>query len=209
MKQAKAGMLLMSVVLLSACTLFGPIGPVILYEETFANPQDWLQNDNADRAWWVENGEYHALIKVADRWLGSYNSNDGPFADFRLDVTARQVSGPLDNGYGVLFRVLDGSNYYRFAISGDGYACFHKIVNGTRTEITPWVPSAAINTGNAINQITILANGNSFTFFVNGTEIYSEVDAAIASGGVGIAAMMYDPGQLHLAFDDLLILELD
>jgi hypothetical protein len=142
--------------------------------------------------------------------MGSTNSETGILANFQLDVDVRQISGPDDNGYGIQFRYEDSSNRYRFNISGDGYTRFDKWVNGTTEVIRGWESTPLINQGNSLNHITIVANGNLFTFYINGTELYSVADTQFNSGRAGFVAAMYGtPGQTHIAFDNLLIQALE
>ena len=202
--------LLAGVLLLSGCMLFGPFGPVILYEEDFNSDTNWYQGESENKKWWIEDGKYHVLVKTEDLSLGSWNSSVGQLGDFRLDVDAEQIDGPDDNGYGVQFRVVDADNFYRFRISGDGYARFDKKVNGTYEIIRGWESTDLIHQGAAANHITVLANGSTFTFLINGTQLYVETDASFAAGAVGFMVILLDfPAPAHFAFDNLVVAELE
>ena len=216
MSRIKGLWLLLGVLLLSGCMLFGPFGPVILYEEDFNSDTDWYQgghddnDDNDDREWWIEDGKYHILVHRQAINYGSWNSKVGQLRNFQLDVDAEQIGGPDDNGYGVQFRVVDADNYYRFRISGDGYAKFGKKVGGDYVVIRGWESTSLINQGVAANHITVIANGSSFTFFINGTELFSETDSSFAIGATGFMVAMFVPGgPAHFAFDNLIIQELE
>lgn len=210
MSKLKVLLLGLGVLLLSGCMLFGPGGPEILYEETFGNEADWYTGANENRDWWIEGGQYHVLLKTEDFTTGSWKSTLGPFSDFQLDVDTQQIAGPDDNGYGVQFRVQDGSNYYRFRISGDGWARFDKNIGGTITIIKPWERTDLIHQGNATNHIKVIANGSLFTFYINGDKLYEATDTSIAAGSIGFqAVMLTSPGQTHIAFDNLILTELE
>jgi hypothetical protein len=106
--------------------------------------------------------------------------------------------------------VKDANTYYRFQISGDGWARFAKTVDGTVVSIKPWEQTDLIHQGNATNHLTIIANGSLFTFYINGDKLYEVTDTAIVAGSVGFQAVMLDsPGQTHIAFDNLIITELE
>jgi len=200
------GSLLLVLTSLAGCFFLLPMGPEILYEEDFNSETDWFVGETENRSWWIEGGEYHVLLKTEDYPTGSWRSSAGPFGDFQLDVDTEQVTGPDDNGYGVQFRMQDENTYYRFRISGDGWARFDKAIGGTINIIKPWVRTDLIRQGNATNHISIIANGSSFTFYINGSELYTVTDTAIASGSLGFqAAMFTSPGQTHIAFDNLII----
>ena len=211
MSRIKVLWLLLGVLLLSGCMLFGPFGPVILYEQDFnSETDDWYQGENDNKKWWIEENKYHVLVHRQGVNFGSWYSGVGQLRDFQLDVDAEQIGGPDDNGYGVQFRVVDADNYYRFRISGDGYAKFGKKVGGDYVVIRGWESTSLINQGVAANHITVIANGSSFTFFINGTELFSETDTSFAIGAAGFMVAMFDPGgPAHFAFDNLIITELE
>lgn len=93
------------------------------------------------------------------------------FRDFDLRVTARQVSGPNDNTYGVLFQFRDPLNYFHFQISGDGYYRFTKAENGILEEITSWASTDIIHAENAANEIRIVSRESEYTFYINGQQM--------------------------------------
>ena len=202
--------LLAGVLLLSGCMLFGPFGPVILYEEDFNSDTNWYQGESENKKWWIEDGEYHLLIKTEGISIYSWNTTIGQLSNFQLDVDARQIAGPDDNGYGVHFRQVDGDNYYRFRISGDGWARFDKQLNGSFVVIRDWERSDLIHQGNATNHITVIANGSLFTFLINGTEDFSATDSSFDSGAAGLVGILLDfPAPARFAFDNFVITELE
>lgn len=97
-----------------------------------------------------------------------FSALDRTFTDMDLRVTAREISGPDDNQYGVVFRFHDHDNYYAFFISGDGYYSLVKRENGVLRDISTWGESSAIALGQETNAIRIVAQDDSFQFYVNG-----------------------------------------
>lgn len=89
------------------------------------------------------------------------------FGDFDLRVQTRQVGGDNDNSYGVIFRWRDFDNFYRFEISGDGFYRLSKTEDGHTETVTQWIPSTVIHTGNAANEIRIVAQDDRFRFYIN------------------------------------------
>ena len=209
-KRVWLGVLALLLSSLAGCIFLLPIEPEILYNEDFDSESSWYVGSNDYRTWWIEGGEYHLLIKYEDIPYHSRNRQIGDLADYQLDVDTRQLGGPDDNSYGVTFRIRDSENLYRFRISGDGWVRFDKKVNDNYVVIRDWERSALVNQGNSANHITIVANGSLFTFYVNGSEAYSETDHEFTSGHAGVIAAMYDsPGQTHIAFDNLIIQALE
>jgi hypothetical protein len=91
------------------------------------------------------------------------------FSDFDLTVNATPVEGPLNNGYGVVFRLRDPKNFYMFLISSDGYYQVQQQVDGVTEIISDWIPSDLVKQGLAVtNQLRVVAQGANFQFHING-----------------------------------------
>jgi hypothetical protein len=90
------------------------------------------------------------------------------FADFDLRVEARPLAGPLDNGYGVVFRVQDPQNYYLFLVSSDGYYQVRRAVQAEDHVISDWIPSPLVRQGmNVSNWLRVVAQGDQLRFYIN------------------------------------------
>lgn len=116
----------------------------------------------ADEALSIEygSGESEGLV---------WSTLDRKFSDFDLRVTTQVVSDPNEESmYGVLFRYKDTDNFLLFSLSGDGYYALRKVSGGGIEDVSVWNFSEAIRQGNAGNEIRIVADHDSFWFFVNG-----------------------------------------
>lgn len=169
----------------------------VLYAEMFEEANDeWLTYDGrlssriADGILKIDVGESYSGPFVPTRWH---------FADFDAQVIAAAVGGPEDNGYGIVFRMKDRNNYYRFVIAANGYYQVVRAVNGVEHEISDDnLRSDAIHTGlGAVNKIRVVGRGDTFQFFVNDTLldlcITNDPNAiSTYSGGVCIEGQMLD-----------------
>lgn len=114
-------------------------------------------------------------ITVGEPGAGAYSVAAPHFGDFDLRVEARAVAGPVDNGYGVVFRLqnkdnhlVDDDNYYLFLVSSDGYYRLSRSVYGDVTIISDWIESPLVNQGlDAANRLRVVAQGDQFRFFIN------------------------------------------
>lgn len=116
----------------------------------------------------------------------------GPhFADLDLAVEAQPLAGPLDNGYGILFRLSEmhpapalqafglptpGHNrsrsYYLFLISSDGYYQLRRTLSGEQEILSAWVPSPLIRRGLEVsNRLRVIASGSHMQFFINEEQV--------------------------------------
>lgn len=155
------------------------------------------------------------------------------FGDFDYRVTATAVDGPLNNGYGVIFRMQDAGNYYQFLTSSDGYYQVERSVNGVNRVLSIWIPSAVVNQGiGASNDLRVVAQGNRFRFYINQQPValcipddpdalstyddFNEVciggqmldtltDDSHASGRLGVIAQSFDESGVVVDFDNVVV----
>jgi hypothetical protein len=150
--------------------------------------------------------------------------------DFDLRTSAQATTGPLNNGYGVIFRYQNPQNFYMFLVSSDGYYQVSRVLNDNTTELSTWIPSAIVNAElNVENHLRVVARGASFEFFINdqraqlciptaadavstyreglgcigGTMQDALTDTSFASGQVGVIARSFDEPDVIAAFDNV------
>ncbi len=97
----------------------------------------------------------------------------------------------------LLFRYVDGGNFYRFAIRNDGAYRLSAFVNKTCRALIPWTDSDAIETGEqAFNILFVLARGPKIVLLANDT-VLAQIGDAIFSHVI--------EGVFGLAFDDVAV----
>ena len=155
----------------------------LIYAATFEgagadgfNP-DWSQYPGRLSAQ-VEGGQMR--ITVGEPVSGAYSVAEPHFGDFDLRVEAQTLAGPVDNGYGIVFRLQNKDNasveddsYYLFLISADGYYRLMRVIEGAAPElISDWIESPLINLGlGAVNHLRVVARGDQFSFYINGEAV--------------------------------------
>jgi hypothetical protein len=199
--------------ILSGCTFF-QTAPTVLYHETFSGETvtQWSQTENDSTKKWIEAGRYHFRFKTAEgRWTATQNTQQGPFDNFRLDVELTHISGQNNLcASGVLFRIADWDNYYGFRISPSGTYSLWKQFAGEFVQLVGWTSSDAIVKGAASNTVSVIADGSTLTFFVNGQQVHAAVDASLTSGRVGVYCRTYDGAtDASMAFESLLVTALE
>lgn len=157
--------------------LTGDAGSLI-YATTFDEfTEDWAQYSGRLQA---EVTEGRLRISAATAQSGPFSETYQHFGDFDLSISAQAVDGPLNNAYGVIFRLQDKGNsipaddsYYLFLISSDGYYQVRRVLDGDSKEISTWIPSEAIKQGIGadapVNRLRVIAQEDAFQFFVNDT----------------------------------------
>jgi hypothetical protein len=126
------------------------------------------------------------------------------FADFDVRVEAKAAAGPLNNGFGLLFRLQEGDpnsaaddSYYWFLISSDGYYQVMRVLQGREKRLSEWIPTPIIQQGiGATNWLRVVARGDTFEFYINNKRVPVCVpdnpDAESTYSGGCIAGQMQD-----------------
>jgi hypothetical protein len=194
---------------LSACG-FGlgqstpPLTP-LPYSDDFSDPNSgWetLSDLNADVSY--EAGTLRIVIKREN--LIQWSAAGKHFGDAVFEVDARPNGGPLDNGFGVIFRMKDRNNFYHFAISSDGYWRAGYVRDGVWSNWDDWQPHPAIRSGSQVNRIKVVMQGTKLSFFVNDQFIASREDSLFASGDIGVFALtLIDAPGTDITFDNVLV----
>jgi hypothetical protein len=200
----------------------------LLYTATF---DDFLDD------WALYEGRLSAQVEDAVLRLAVDTPQSSPFStttphfgDFDLRVKTHPIAGPLDNGYGVIFRLQDAQNYYWFMISSDGYYQVLRSVDGEQKELSTWIDSTLINQGlEAENWLRVVGQGDQFEFFINdeqvtlcipddpagestfvadcvdGQMLDTLVDDSISTGQLGVVARSFNDPGVEVKFDNVLV----
>jgi len=178
-----------------------------VYMESFNREGNWGIGDRTDVEGIVENGVYEMLVK--DNYGIFYATAGENFTDGIFEVEATQVDGPLNNGYGMLFRVDEETDsFYAFEVSGDGYVWIGRCTNLCEDGAVAlvggdWFPSPAVQTGlQATNHLQAIVEGNRMTFYVNSVEVGRTSDTTFAAGDIAIMVETLGERGVRVVFDD-------
>ena len=188
-----------------ACSIFGSG----IYEESFDAAGKWGSGTSADVDGQVAEGVYDMLVKSNQ---GMYLATAGEnFGDGTYELDATQIEGPLNNGYGLLFRVDEASDsFYAFEVSGDGYIWIGFCRDLCESEAIAlvggdWFRSPAVKTGlHETNNLKVIADGSRMTFFVNGLEVGRAIDDRLAEGDVAVAVESLGEPGVRVVFDNFI-----
>ena len=206
----RRGLLLLAVVLLLSACRGGATG--LPWEETFDDAGAWSSGEDAYSRGAVVDGAYvfEVLQNDVSRWAAAGQN----FGDGVYEVEATQIDGPLDNGYGLLFRANPATgDFFLFKISGDGYVWIGRYRDGAE-EVTligdHWFESAAVQGGlNVANRLTVRAEAGNMIFYVNGQEVGRVTDNTFTAGDVGLLVQTLGGAPVTVSFDNLSVRPLD
>lgn len=200
----------------------------LLYVASFSGFADeWEQAPGRNSAEILDD---KLIISLGVEDAGIYAPAKPYFDNFDVTVTASTIDGPLDNGFGLIFREQDRDNHYVFLISADGYYRVERVQDGQREELSTWIDTPIINQGlGAENTIRVLAQGDRLQFFINneqmplcpadegsvstyslgeclsGELIDTLVDDTFVYGRVGLGAVSFTIPDVQVSFDNLIV----
>ncbi len=118
--------------------------------------------------------------------------------DLRVSVKCKPVSGKVDQGCGLVFRLKDAENYYvvRANALEDNVRLYH-VVKGSRRQFAGWNGKVA---SGAWHDLAVEAKGDHFQVFFDNKKIIDAHDKTIADAGkVGL----WTKADSVIYFDDL------
>jgi hypothetical protein len=183
------------------------------YEETFDDPGNWTEETTFEAETNVTGGRYEFMVKSE---LGIYWSTAGVnIGDGIYSVEATPLDGPLDNGYGMVFRAEDDAqSFYIFEVSGDGFVWIGYCVDACAEQASlvgdGWFPSDAVRQGvDVTNTLRVRAEAANMIFYVNDQEVGRVTDSTLQRGDLGVIVETLGVGGVLVAFDNYRVTPLD
>lgn len=183
------------------------------FSDDFSKADSGLINEPEEQAWgkayYSEAGQYLFALQANPGTTYDYYANQSLEDDFLIQATA-SYTGPVDNGYGLIFRVQAGEkadDFYTFRISGDGFYTVEKTENGELKPVIDWTTSGLIKqTEGEANILTVEGKGDTYNLYINGQQVNTFTDAAYKGGTFGFVVDNYDEEKpANFTFDDLTV----
>ncbi|HET9109548.1 MAG TPA: protein kinase [Ktedonobacterales bacterium] len=170
-----------------------PAGTVIYQAPLTSATRSW---PNSSHSYFADGG-----YELRGAWI-AYTPSPS-VGDGLISVRLRQLSGPADQFYGLLFRGANDNLYYFYGISGSQQWTFSLVTNGNGKPIVAPTADSHITAGlNANDTIAVRATGGHFVFYVNGAQVGQADDATISSGRVGLINTV---GNLAVVYNDFTV----
>jgi hypothetical protein len=180
--------------LLPSPTLTSTSGTGARFDETFVNNARQWPNNSQSTAW-LGSGGYSLATRQAAQFVAVRAPATERFGDVRVTGVFRKVGGPPGGGYGLIVRdqsqpPLDGisqsGSYYVFEVGDKGDVGMWRRAGDQWVDLLSWTPSAAVHPGDESNELVAQVRGSQLQFTVNGLQVASQEDTALADGGVGV-----------------------
>jgi hypothetical protein len=186
------------------------VSPQILFSDNFnGSVNNWTVVDDGTNEgpsdWIISNGE---MIQLNNVFSGTFDPTDpvkpgtyvyaGNASWQDYDFSLRLMSEDND-GIGVMFRVQDGQNYYRFSMDSERhYRRLVKVING---QTFPLAEDAVhYELGQSYN-VRISLAGSRIRVYINQRSILDVLDTSIAAGKIAL----YCWGNEYSHFGDVLV----
>ncbi len=184
----------------SASSSLAPPNLTLIYEDDFSDSfGGW--DDAFDAYTTKQYGNNRYQIEVSTSNLIAWGLANRDVADFEVEVEARKEDGAEANSYGLLFRVQDRKNFYRFDISSDGFYLLSKFIDGQWTTLVDWAPSPHISPDT--NLLRVSTFGPEIVVSVNGQQLISVSDDSLSHGNFGFFASTFTEPYIWVSYDNL------
>jgi len=186
----------------SVTAYFVPSITVLFFDDFSYDSGIWDVYSDSDGQVFFHNGQLHVLDYNTSLFTWSYAWQW--FDDFILEVETELIAGTDDNWQTVTVRD-DGSDWYDFSISADGYYGIWRVVGGSFTNLA-FGTSPYINQGwGVVNLIHIECVGNRLSLSVNGHLLDEVYDSTHSSGDISLAAEALTGSYTEVAFDNIIV----
>ena len=172
-----------------------------LFDETFTPGGYWDTGDTPYAQREISDGQLHLHIKNIGDISWSFNGVSGD--NFYVQAATTVSTCRAGDYYGIVFRVLDDSNFYMFGISCDGRYRVMLQKDGQFTSLINFTFSPDIVVFGGYNLLGVRAVNNQFSFYINDQLLASTTDDTFAGGRFGVFAKSFETPGLTVHFDDI------
>jgi uncharacterized protein len=167
--------------------------PSVAVDETFAKlPNGWPSTPRGP-AWHID-GAYRLAPSEPGQFVAVSAPLSTPLRDVILTGRFRKSGGPTGGGYGLIVHdqrpdphdVADqGGRFVVLEVGDEGTIGVWQRDLSRWIDLIPWTYNRAVHPGDAVNELTVRAQGNELTFFVNGAQV-AQIKTELTEGRVGV-----------------------
>jgi len=193
------------------------VDSVIIYQEGFdPAPSNWNTGNTDNQFMTVQtqiaNGGYQWIMTAKQDSVNEEFSVPRvslPDGAYLYGASVQIADSSADVGYGLLFRVQDGSNFYFFEVirdaSGAGSYDVLALVDNKWSILIPKTPTQDLHpAAQGSDMLSVSAHGRAYQFFINNKPQKSLTDSRFSGGNIGLGVEMLQAGdKATLIFDNL------
>jgi hypothetical protein len=179
----------------------GPVAGGSGFKDDFAGPKALYEGTYNEVSYGYSGGRY-VIDTQRTKYIGL-----SPFPqqalNFEFSADVELLEGDSNSSYGIYFRDYPSStpdkpgafSQFRFLVS-NGWFAVEQSIEDRPLALAEWTQSPSVTPG--LNRLKVVADGGSLTFFVNGRQVYTFLDARPHSGEFG----MFVSAGIKVAFDN-------
>jgi hypothetical protein len=158
-----------------------------------AGPADGWVNNPPYAAW--SDGAFRFQARDTTRFVAVGVPINQVMSNVVVSATFRKTGGPPGGGYGLIVRdqgpePRDGVNQqmtaYVLEVGDLGEYGVWRRDGDHWVDLVPWTRSSSVRSGGSPNDLSVRAMGDQLTLTVNGADVATVHDSALAAGGVGL-----------------------
>jgi hypothetical protein len=179
----------------------------VLFEDDFSVDRGWDLSQQQQGAISLSSGRLVIAVRKSQSFLFTLAPNL-ILSDFFLEVDVRAELCQPGDEFGVIFRMSESFEHYRFSINCEGESRMVRVLSGETRAITPLSDFPFIRSGPMTsNHLSLKAIGDTFQSWINGFEVFSIRDTALAEGAVGLFVRSGRGSQATISFDNVTLRE--
>ncbi len=178
----------------------------ILLSDGFDDNRHWYTSKDPASPARVEGGVYVLGSPPHQMRFSSVGVAIDEAADFQITVTARRLSGSLENSLGLIWGLADEKSMFFMAINGKGNVQIGQMENYRGTNLNDLtVVHPSVRTGLGVNRLKIEKVGKRLRFSVNELLVHEMEFRPFFGPAIGLGAFCAFDGPIVAEFDDLTV----
>jgi hypothetical protein len=162
----------------------------------------WSTGEDDNAAIAIARGGLTVEVKEA-QWL-AWAANEAEVTDFQFEVDIALDDTAIPGEAGIVFRMVDDSNFYFLAVDNTGRFSLWKKEAGAWESLAGWAKSALLASGDGEeNRIGVLAEGSQLILLINGQAAATVEDESFAAGSLALAAGTFATPGVNVHFDNV------
>ena len=192
----------------------GDPGFPIVFCDNFEDPGMVMMPIGGDENKWGEitldtyNGKYTARVEVKRDNVLTLSVPNVDVRDFAFQVEGRLAShsGHPYHSWGLFFKMdMEEGSYYYFMVDNNQYYYFQLIRGDRQTNLITGRYTEDLNPLDEGNTITVIGQGDTYSFYINDEYQEEFSDNRLVTGGVGIYSEMREGTILDWEFDNIVV----
>lgn len=185
-----------------------PVGEIILSDD-FSDDRIWTLGQTASASAALGKNALTLALTQPDGYLYSLRSQPA-LSDFYAEINARPSLCRGNDEYGLLLRVSEDLEFYRFSLSCNGEVRLDKYYQGRASSPKPPELSGAFPPGSLSSiRLGVWASGSDLRFYINDQHQFSVRDRSLTSGLLGVFVRSAGDTAVTVTFSDLVIREIN